>query len=499
MHSLTDRTAALYASDGFSAVYRSFLHTAEKHGMLDAMRGGCAIGFSGGPDSVMLLLLLLKYRSCNSVSSPLLAIHVNHLIRDGSADKDAELSRQICEKLGVEICIRKIDVPTLAKQNGMGIEEAAREARYTTFSEIIAGRNGVDSVFLAHNATDNVETVILNMLRGSGARGMCGIPPVRDIYYRPMLGVEKADILSLLDEFGIPYAVDETNASDEYTRNCVRHNVLPQLERINPSYATAIGRLTDNMRNAYSLIESMALPVIKSIGNDERFSVEHLRGLHPAVFADVISRLVYDRLGYYPDEGHISSVYSVIGKDNFSVSLVGGDIVCQRGIFFFDKRNKKSEQDVIFKLEFGENKIPGTNVTVFVERAPEFIEYPSNIYNYSIYADVHCGIIDKSVYLRFKRDGDAYRYGGITRRLKKVFNDRGIPPFMRDDIPVICDNDGILWVVGLGVRDDAKPRKGENVCRITVLFDDSGERRLYTARNFNDENILDKKGLEPTE
>ena len=117
------------------------------------------------------------------------------------------------------------------------------------------------------------------------------------------------------------------------------------------------------------------------------------------------------------------------------------------------------------------------------------MEYSPNIYNYSIYADFDGGIIDNSVYLRFKRDGDSYRYGGITRRLKKVFNDRDIPPFMRDDIPVICDNNGILWVVGLGVRDDAKPKDRSNTCRITVLFDDSGKRRLYAARNLNDENI----------
>ena len=489
MHSLTDRVEALFASEGFSSVYRSFLYTAEKHNMLDAMGGGCALGFSGGPDSVMLLLLLIKYRASKAFTSPLVAIHVNHSIRGDLADRDAELSESICKKLGIEIYVRKIDVPTFARQNGMGIEEAARAVRYSVFSEIIAGRKEIGSVFLAHNATDNVETVMLNMLRGSGVRGMCGIPPVRDIYYRPLLGVEKGDILSLLDSFDIPYAVDETNASDEYTRNAVRHNVLPQLGRINPSYATAVGRLTDNMRNAYSLIDSLARPILESIGNDERFSVEILRRLHTAVFADVISRLIYNRLGSYPDEGHINSILTNIDKDNFSISLVGGDLVCQRGICFFDQRNKKRAGDVIFKLEVGENKIPGTNATVLLERGPHFMEYSPNIYNYSIYADFDGGIIDNSVYLRFKRDGDSYRYGGITRRLKKVFNDRDIPPFMRDDIPVICDNNGILWVVGLGVRDDAKPKDRSNTCRITVLFDDSGKRRLYAARNLNDENI----------
>ncbi len=489
MHSLTDRVKALLASVELAPIYSSFLDTAKRHNMFTAMSNGLAVGFSGGPDSVMLLLLLFKYRQENHLDNSIVAIHVNHSIRIGTADDDERFSREFCNALGVEFFSRKVDVPTLAKEKGAGIEETARELRYSVFNDINSGREDVSSIFLAHNATDNVETVILNLLRGSGVKGMCGIPPVRDIFYRPLLAVEKSHILSVLDLYDIPYAVDETNSSDEYTRNYVRHNIIPHFADVNSSYTSAVARLTENMRDAYSLISSLSDPILDKIGKNETFSVEYLRGLHITVFADVLSKLVYSRIGVYPDEGHIKCIEGQINRDNFSVSISKADFICQRGICFFEFHNKKNNGDVIFELKIGKNKIQGTNASVFLEIYTNFMEFSPNIYKYSIYADVAGDIINKGVYLRFRRDGDSYRYGGMTHRLKKVFNDMGIPPFMRGDIPVICDNDGILWVVGLGVRDDAKPKSKDRSVRITVLFDDSDERKLYSARKLNDENI----------
>lgn len=489
MHSLTDKVNSLLTSDAILPVYTAFTDTVRKHGMADALCGGLAIGFSGGPDSVMLLLLLMKYRQENSVVAPLLAIHVNHMIRGKSADRDAEFSAAFCGALGVEIALESVDVPKLAEALGTGIEETARQVRYTCFRKIIDGRNDLSAVALAHNSTDNVETVVLNMLRGSGVRGMCGIPPVRDIYYRPLIAVAKSDILDLLDAFEIPYAVDETNASTDYTRNYVRHNVLPHFEKINPAFDKSVARLTDHMRLANDLITSLSDAVYEAISGDSTFAVGHLRGLHPAVLADLISRIVYDRTGEHPDEGHINAIAESASLDNFRVSLKSADFVCQQGICFFDFRGEKSEEDVIFHLKLGENRIQGTNLTVYLELGPEFNDFSSNIYNYSIYADLNGGIIDGSVYLRTRRDGDSYRYNGMTRRLKKVFNDYGIPPFMRDGIPIICDRDGILWVVGLPVRDGARPVSKASALRITVLFDDSDGRTFYPARKFNDANI----------
>jgi tRNA(Ile)-lysidine synthase len=327
------------------------------------------------------------------------------------------------------------------------------------------------------------------MLRGSGVRGMCGIPPVRDIYYRPLIAVAKSDILALLDIFEIPYAVDETNSSTDYSRNYVRHNLLPHFEKINPAFDKSVARLTDHMRAASDLIASLSSGAYDAISDATEFSVSHLRDLHPAVRADLIARIVYDRTGDHPDEMHINDIADKISLDNFRVSLRSADFVCQRGICFFDFRGEKREEDVIFHLKLGENKIQGSNLTVYLELGPDFNVFSPNIYKYSIYMDLDGAIIDNSVYLRTRRDGDSYRYNGMTRRLKKVFNDYGIPPFMRDGIPVICDRDGILWVVGLPVRDGARPLSKASTLRITVLFDDSDGHTFYPARKFNDANI----------
>ena len=489
MYSLIDKVERLYSSEKLKPVYSSFLDTVTRYDMQSALSGGLAVGFSGGADSVMLLLLLMKYRRDRGSDSTILAVHINHSIRGATADRDADFSRSFCASLGVGFHLETVDVPLIASAQGIGIEEAARDARYFCFDKIIHSRNDISAFALAHNSTDNVETVVLNMLRGSGIRGMAGIPPVRDFYYRPLLSINKETILSLLDGFEIPYVHDETNDADDYSRNYVRHNVLPHFRTLNSSYDITVRRMTEHMRSAADLISMLSENAYAAIKDSETFSVSHLRPLHSVVLANLISKLIRDRVGFYPDEMHINAIVGNVTQDNFRVSLKSADFVCQRGVCFFDFHSKKISDDVIFELKAGENKIQGTNTTVWLELGPNFKVFSPNIYNYSIYAEFDGDIINNGVYLRFKREGDSYRYGGITRRLKKVFNDKGIPPFMRGDIPVICDNKGILWVAGLGVRDDARHGSTGSLMRITILFDESDGRKLYTARNFTDENI----------
>ena len=478
MLSLTDRIDAMLASNKAVALFARIDTAVVKYGMnLDS---GVAVGFSGGADSMLLLCYLYNRYRLLKLDATLAAIHVNHLIRGDHAYRDEHLATEICNSLGIELIVHTVDVPALAAKMGIGTEEAARNARYSCFAQIKQGREDIASVALAHNSTDNVETMLMNMLRGSGVRGMCGIPPVRDFYARPLIGISSADIRALLDKFNIPYAIDESNDTDDYTRNYVRHNILPHLSELSPSFEATVLRTSDNMRAAQDLVTSLSDSVVDAC-LDTHFAADNLRGLHYAVFSDAFARIVYHHTATHAESSHITAAYTLIDKNEFSISLPGEyDLVCQRGICFFNPKTKKDAPNINFALTFGENKICDTNLTVYVTDARGLKDISTNIYKFSISVAVSGDIIDSGVFLRLRADGDAYEYGGHTHRLKKVFNDRNIPPYMRSLIPIICDGEGIVWAVGLPVADRARPDADSRTLYITACFGE-GVNELYPA------------------
>ncbi len=442
----------MFASPEGEKAYRSAADTITLYGMDKSLAGGVVVGLSGGADSVFLLSLLYEYRRRSDSKFSIVAAHINHMIRGEEARRDEEFSVKIANALGIEcICVEQ-DVPSLARSKSVGIEEAAREVRYSAFEEILRGRNDVSCVALAHNSTDNLETVIINMMRGCGVGGMCGIPAVRGAYVRPLISITSDSIRSLLDGYDIPYVVDSTNLFDDYTRNFIRHNITPALRHISADPEKMVERMCDNMRDAYALVNTLADDVMEKIADPLRFDAKLLRGLSPAVFAAVITRIVIRACGVVPSEKHIRSIREAIDREELSVSVCGEyDFVAQRGICFFREKHKSDCGGEFFALKEGKNIINGCALDVFVGEQPN--KSSLNIYKFSIQHSFSSDIIVGSLYLRFRKEGDSYRYGAHTRKLRKVFNDRGIPPFMRDNIPVLCDENGILWVPGLPARD----------------------------------------------
>ena len=471
----------MFASKNGESIYTAVKSTIKKHGMRSLMEKGVLLGFSGGADSVMLLMLLHEYRNRENLDFKIVCAHINHGIRGAEADRDEEFSKSFCNGLADEFISVKLDVPQIAKESSIGLEEAARNARYSTFQDIIRGREDIFCISVAHNATDNAETVVFNMVRGAGLSGMCGIKPVRDNIIRPLISVSKDQIVSLLREFNISYVTDSTNLSNDYTRNYIRNEILPSLTRISSNPIRSISRMTENLAEDLAYIDSVADDALRTL-NSDRIQAQELRKLDTSVFARVISQLIFEKTGYFPEEKHISLLKTLIFDSNFSVSLHGDyDFVCQRDICFFENKSEKNvTSDVIFQIKAGENKIIGTNLTVLLGDNPES---SLNVYNFSIHASIASDIIECGLTLRFKRDGDAYKYGGVTHKLKKVFNDRNIPPYQRAFIPVLCDNNGIVFVPGLSVRDDVSAAENTSVTRISFCFSEvkNGEQETFTA------------------
>ncbi|MCL2697233.1 MAG: tRNA lysidine(34) synthetase TilS [Oscillospiraceae bacterium] len=253
------------------------------------------VALSGGADSVCLLHVLLE------MNIPVEACHVNHKLRGESSDSDESFVRALCERLGVNLHVHKIDVKSLKKKH-QSLEECAREARYAYFNEI--GTNSITAT--AHTAGDNTETVLLNLIRGTGLRGLCGIPPVRGnmkasshdrlasspsdektsaIIIRPLIETTREEVLAYLAEKGADYISDESNFSDEFTRNNLRLNIIPLLEKINPSLTAAVTRMCNSLRFDEEYLHGIAV-------NSDSFKVDFLIKQPPAIKNRIISLLL---------------------------------------------------------------------------------------------------------------------------------------------------------------------------------------------------------------
>lgn len=481
MFRLNDKITGMFASDKGSRIYDRINDTIRKYSMENKIDGGVLLGFSGGADSVFLLSFFVEYFKRNSLVADLLCVHVNHGIRGDEAKRDEDFAVSFASKLGLEIITKYIDVPKLAKESGIGLEEAARNARYSCFADIIEGRNDISTISVAHNATDNMETVIFNLLRGSGLSGIAGIKPVRDNIIRPLIHISKHEIVSLLEEFDIGYVTDSTNLSSEYNRNFIRNEILPKFERLATNPEQSFTRMTENVLSTLEFIDNEVNVILESV-DLEHISVSMLRELHPAIFAPLISNIVYKKCNTHLEEKHINQLLEMIKCDNFALSIPGDyNLICQRGICFFShKKAENFNESMIFPLTYGENKIHGTNLVVYVG---EYDKSSSNVYNFSIHADFSSAIISSGLILRLRKDGDAYKYAGITHKLKKVFNDRNIPPYQRDRIPILCDNEGILWIPGLSLRDGVNGKGSNESIRISFCYAQArdNETEMFTA------------------
>ncbi len=445
---MVNKSNEIFSSVKGKEIYLTIERAVSEHNMLEKLKGGVLVGLSGGADSVLLLLYLVELSKKNG-GFPILAVHINHMIRGEEADRDEQFSKELAENLGIPFICSRFDVPKSAEESSLSLEEAARNARYTEFQRIIDGRNDISCIALAHNATDNIETVILNILRGSGTRGAAGIPPVRDNIIRPLILVPKHDILWLLDYEKVEFVTDSTNKTNDYSRNYIRNNVIPHFSHLTSDAERSFSRLSRNLRSDDEYIMEQAKTFV-----DGR---KHIRTCELAsMHKSLLHRVLFVMASEYSitlENVHVDSIRENLSKDDFECTLAKGvRFVSERGISYM---TDSSVDDINYSygIDKGKTEIPEYNADFYLtdEKVNKtFIK----VYKKSIQADLSSAIICGRLFIRPKRDGDSVFYGGITRKLKKLFNDRKIPISKRPLIPILCDDKGVVWVPGFGTRDD---------------------------------------------
>lgn len=415
------------------------------------------VGLSGGADSAALLDMLVR------AGVPVSAAHVNHSIRGADADRDAEFCRALAGKYGVPFFLLHADVPAEADAAGEGLEEAARRVRYAFFRRVME-ENGIPLLATAHNADDNLETLLFHLVRGSGARGGCGIPPVRQLdpegkllCVRPILGMTKAEVLDYCRAHGLEYVTDATNDDVSYARNRLRALVLPELRRINPDAAGAALRFCEALREDENFLASLAAEVPPGEADD----AERLAALPVPVRSRVLLRRAA-ACGARPEYRHLRSLADAAARGSGTVNLPGSVIARVKDgklTYLRDGRQKKTASpEEIYPsparapLHGGENRLPGCTGTVIVNSDPKNCR---GIYNLSIINSLNIDTINGELFLRTRQAGDRILCGGKMKNIKKMLSGAHTPlsAAERRRLPVLCDADGIVWVPFLPPRD----------------------------------------------
>jgi len=472
---ITVDNSSVFKGELGERLYKKVCEAIDKLSIKVSILKGVLVGFSGGADSVFLLEFLNEYRRTCGNDFKILAVHVNHSIRGSEAERDESFSLEYANSLGVEFISRTVDAKAYAKENHQSLEEAARNLRYSLFREIIRGRNDISTIAVAHNADDNFETVLFNMMRGTGLRGASGIAPVRDDIIRPLITVAKAEILELFREKGVKYVTDSTNFSLEYTRNYIRHEIIPRFSRLSDNPVSMVTRFSESLRQDNDFIETYAKEIFQGSLSYGKISVEKLLGLHPAIATRVLSYLAEPH-GISLERVHITKIIELLPSGNFKLSLPRGcDFISECGECYISKHEESSEFS--YKLSLGVNVFDDfEDVIVLSEKKVE--ETFSNIYKIAIQASFNFDIIKDGLCVRSKVEGDSYRFGSMTRKLKKLFNDKAIPPSRRADVPVFSDAGGVLWVPGFKVRD------GGHGAELYVAICTPKEKSLQCKRSF---------------
>jgi len=419
----------------------------QKHAKPGAHLGAAV---SGGMDSMAMLDALIALT--DSCDFSLTVVHFNHHLRGDESVQDEVFVREFCAERDIPLQVGRGDVAAYASEHGIGLEEAARSMRYAFFSSFPE----LDYILTAHTADDNLETVLMRLVRGAGLHGLAGIPPVRGKILRPMLEITREEILQYCEMHGVPYVKDSSNDSDAFFRNRIRHSVVPLLKRENPSLVSDTAEMCrllsdedrymqDQARQLFTQLvphgtlhcsallahpEAMRLRVmgmflsdVPEIGKTHLFSALKLsEGDHPSASMDLPCgyrlRRVYDELELVPPAENITSPESASIQPGQTVSFGPWTITCS-----------------------GPGKQP--------ENAPNALSMDASVLKYPLA-------------IRSRLPGDKIRLPGGTKKISRLLIDEKVPAYLRDYIPILCAGEEIAAVLPIKAAEKYRCQNGKD-------------------------------------
>lgn len=437
------------------------------------------VGVSGGPDSVVLLHAL--HTVSDYMGFSLHAAHLDHSFRGAESDRDAVYVQDFAALLGVDSTIEKADVPAACVTLRMSSEQAAREIRYDFFQRT-AVQVGADRIVVAHTADDQVETCIMNLLRGTGIDGLAGIPPVRDNIIRPLINIPRCDIEAYILRHGLHPRIDSTNLLPIYRRNKVRLELLPYLRHhYNEGIDGTLLRLAELAGDDSAYLNNEADRILAEIltfhvDDTVIISVSALRRHHISLNRRIIRQALRTLIGGIKDIGyvHVEIILDLLKAggnfttdlpDNIKVNRVYDDLVFTSHVI---------ERPIVrysYPIQIpGDTMIPEIGVTIRTAMYDEQIEYRRPDRSDDIVVDYDS--LKGDLHARTWRPGDRIDPLGLggSKKVQDIFSDMKIPGSLRDEIPIITDSEKIIWVCGISMSETVKVNQGTNkYLRIIIL------------------------------
>ena len=442
------------------------------------------VGVSGGPDSVCLLHVLYTLRERLQIK--LHAVHINHMLRGAESEEDEKYVKELCEKLEIPAHFFSIDVQDLASKKGISLEEAGREARYRKFEEV-AGETGASKIAVAHNRNDQAETVLMNIIRGSGLDGLKGIEYMRGKIIRPLLDVRREDIESYCRQHSLNPRTDSTNLVSIYTRNKVRLDLIPSINKMfDIDIQDNLWKMSVLLKDELDYIdENVTRLYNECLIEADKDSITIDAGIfnncHIAVKRRIIRNAVKNLTGSLKgiESVHIEKVLQLWEKGRTGAEIhLPGELKALKS--YNHLIIGTAVNDVKTKPFCSEINIPGVTlvpeigagIKAFIEKKPSAIEQNGNMRYNSLVQYFDYDTLKMGIYIRNRKDGDVfkpYKSNG-TKKLKEYFIDNKIPRHKRDNIPLIAQGNEIVWVIGYKISDKFKVTENTKTVLKLIYF-----------------------------
>ncbi|MDO5018457.1 MAG: tRNA lysidine(34) synthetase TilS [Lagierella massiliensis] len=402
------------------------------------------VGFSGGADSVLLLYALSELQKVHKYN--IVSVHLNHQIREEDAIRDQKFAKDFSNSLGIKCFIFSVDIKKYATDNKISVEDAGRIVRYQKFREVLNNYFKKGVIAVGHHKNDDAETILLNLIRGSGSNGLSGIKPKNKEIVRPLLNLSKLEIKSYLHENKIPYVEDKTNFENDYIRNKIRNILIPTIEKdFNPNFVDALTRSSKILEEENDFLDKYVLDQLNicDSGFYSMLDIKNFSKYHLAVQRRIILKFYEIFKGNKKD----------ITFNN--IETIRELILYNKGEFYLEK--------YLFYLAYGYlyivdlNKIPKTKTILIksegqyrfsnkVIKVKKVLNEEVKLYKNQVVFPTY--LLEEGILLRSRRDGDKIRLKGYSKKLKDIFIDEKVPKHLRDLIPIFIYKNDIIWING---------------------------------------------------
>lgn len=435
-------------------IYETVINFIKKHNLIEN-NSKLLIAFSGGPDSVFALHFFHQFK--NKYKAELIAAHVNHNLRGNDSEQDQIFCEKICNELKIPIFIISVEVEKFARKNNQSIEEAARNLRYNFFEEI-SNQEKVDYIITAHNSDDNTETVLLNLIKGTGLSGLSGIPIKRGKIVRPILSLSKKEILEFLELNKINFRIDKSNYEVDFERNKLRNIVIPEIEKINPSLNSTLRNFSSNISTINLFIQQEINKLFKKfvkrkenqfIVNEKLFNRENV----------LISSLVIKKLF----EDHLKIPFT--SNDSEKVKNL---VDLQKGTTIKLKNSIKVIREEKSILFFVHEELFPEEIEISLNSSKDFgnyeisIEEINKINENSNFSEIISGDKTEDIFiLRRWKIGDKFIPLGMKnfKKISDFLTDKKVKSSSKKNHLILTNRNEIVYVVGLRIDERFKLTK----------------------------------------